>query len=391
MRALCLYALEWAYAEYVSVADSPDMRRDSNKLRSKIAGDFYKELGVEDDEHDKAGALIALGRAAGEASAQIEKLGAYPEIQSVVSAQKGGDFKQYETWVRSWPALLMEFDARLLAFKQECIRLKAEVEKYRQESQARQQKVIELQQEGAKLKTLLGAKGAELEREVARREGLVRASLEGTVKTLQADLKDEKRRHSSTQAELAASQEKAARLEQLFRTTEAAKKQAEESQRKSLEDLKVFQARDAEVEELQKLSQHLRRWTQAYYSKQQEGDGELRPVGLVATLINFSLYQMCFSVVTRHAPLKKAMGQNLYRFSQLFSQTSNYQAACETLLKIEPEAAAEPEKSSGSNDGTIDHKLFQAILSRLKTDTGFNPGPFFIDERDSRITRVNAS
>jgi hypothetical protein len=154
-----------------------------------------------------------------------------------------------------------------------------------------------------------------------------------------------------------------------------------------------------EILEVQNLSRYLRRWLQGYFDGRRRTNSEIRPVALLTSLINFSLCQMCFSIIEDRQSLLKAVANNIFRFTQKFEQSSgndsDLAAARKSLIRLVPEveAALKELKQTELGGTTHDDLLFQGFLGQLSTDTGKNLGPFFIDMDNQKNTliRVNAS
>jgi hypothetical protein len=100
---------------------------------------------------------------------------------------------------------------------------------------------------------------------------------------------------------------------------------------------------------------------------------------------------MCFSILEEHQPMRKAMAQNLITFARIFSKNAHYSSVLDSLKRIDPNVETAFDGQTNAAGSTIDDPLFQACLKSLQTDTGFNLGPFFIDEKENKINLVNAS
>src|SRR6185295_19129396 len=75
-------------------------------------------------------------------------------------------------------------------------------------------------------------------------------------------------------------------------------------------------------------SRALRRWLQGYYfdhNSDSQGSGETRSVAVIATLINFSLCQMCFSIVEDLHNLREAVAHNILLLTRTFDRLEGEQ------------------------------------------------------------------
>jgi hypothetical protein len=373
-REVTLNILNWAYQKYASAADSPEYRSKLDDLQSKTVEGFFEKLSVDTGDREKVKEWLVLGRASATASERIDELRLLPGVKSIISKSDSKKFELPTTWAESWPDIVTELDTLWVQSQSECAALREE-----------------LNNKEAAHKSSLQKKDDDLKSELQKKEAELKTHWEDQVRDLNARLQLATEQHNTKISKLKTLDGNVKTLSNELKTTKEKKEQAERDLSMALTSLQEYRDMAAAMEHVRTLSQHLRSSIQGYLIKQQEGDGEMRPVGIIAALINFSLYQLCLSIMAGRPPLKKAMAQNLFRASQIFSHNSNFQVVRETLLKIESEASAQPEGPAGAGGDTIDNTLFKAFLSRVKTDTNYNLGPFFIDERDDKITRANPS
>jgi hypothetical protein len=172
---------------------------------------------------------------------------------------------------------------------------------------------------------------------------------------------------------------------------------ARTEKKKASEDTVVLQRKAERIEEVQRLSRKLRSWLQGYYGARVKENDDLRPVALLASLINFSLCQLCFSIMDDREKLCEVMAHNLLRLAERFEQSSGdeFGEARSLLASIAPDGAGvlKDLKESNFTEGRLDDPLFRGFLSSLKADTGKNLSPFFIDidKQENKLVRVNIS
>ncbi len=357
LKALVINSLDWVHQAYLAEMNSNEFLSASDELKAAILNDYKREIGVDQVDERLLKRHMSLGQISEEAVSQINQVQGLLYVRRVLKNQLNKEFLTDEEWLKHWPAVVNELDSLL----------------------------ISSQQDYAALSTQHEQKNGQHEKELQRREKEIKAGVESELKALRGNLQTQTDGFAAVSSKFIDAEKKIVDLRAQL-TTESEEKELAVSAKKHFED------KAKEIQRVQNLSQDLRRLVHGYFSDQQTKDGELRSVGLVATLINFSLYQMCLSIMEDEADLKRAMAQNLFRSAQLFSQSSGYEAVHASLKHFDPRIESALDELRNLGNHAIDDRLFQAFLSKLKKDTGVNLGPFFIDlDEQKRITRVNAS
>jgi hypothetical protein len=357
-------SLELARQEYLASAASQDLLSDLNSYRTAIIDEYrFEALKVPPDVDDsKIKRWIKLGQAAEEASAQFSDL----KLPHEVKVEMGGQHV-----VQGWSEcdLAAEWPRLVNAFK-DCLgqatEQRDEFKRHLEESESNKAKAI-----------------AEKEREAQAKWQTRVSELEAMNKT-----------HVKQRAEdlLALEHEKGKveglRLEGSKLRTELGVVRSEKSTAQVTGY--ALQKKIEELNHLKWLSRALRIWLQGYSEGRINDDRKSREVAVLSALINFSICQMCFSIIDDLPELRQGIAHNIKVFTQMFDQRygqgSDFEQARDLLLKIAPqfEFAKPDEKQMGGD--TLDDPLFRGLLYWLKTDTGKNLSPFFIDMDSKRST-----
>lgn len=369
VRAFLLHSLDLVHQEYLSIINSVEFVQESKSLKTNIINEYQKELGVDPQDLEKIPTWFELGRAAEKAIPLIEKIKTSSYLNEAISNKSPLQFQSDIDWTAQWPELVDALNTLLAKYDQDCSTFKNELEE----------------------------KNKSIAEELREKEQEISKKWEGDVLTLRNSLSTKDGEYSRTSQQLREAEESAVNLKLKL---EALQKQLDEIQsakEASGQALKEFERKAQEIQDVQKLSRYLRVWIQGYFTDQQQReDGDLRSVGLIAALINFSLYQICFSIIEDEQFLRKAMAYNLFRcaqiFNEIFGENPSYTAARETLLSISPGVEQAFNDLKNFSGHTLDDRLFQAFLSRLKTE-GVNLGSFFVEAngQGDRITQVSAS
>ena len=356
-NSLLLYVLDWVHQEYLALLNSTEFQQESDKFKAVVLEEYQQVLGINQADGLRIQKWVSLGRGSEEAVLHIKEVQGQLFVKTAIKKKLQKEFLSDEEWIKHWPDIVGELDSLLTQSQQDCAKIKEQQEErdYKQKE------------------------------ELSKKEEEIKKTVEVELSNLKGNLTAITNEFNTTSSNLEVAEQNIINLNnQLAEITE--KKELAQKARSS------FEKKADEIQKVQNLSQHLRRLIQGYCFQQQEKDGELRSVGLVATLINFSLYQMCFSIMEEQASLKRAMAQNLFRSTQLFSPSDGYTAVRASLEEMVPGVESALEDLRDVGDYTIDHRLFQAFLSRLKTDTGLNLGPFFIaPDEGEKITLASTS
>lgn len=350
----------WTHEQYLKLLNSDEFRERVATVDSEILAEQARKLGVEPEEAEKAKEWIALGRVFETTTAAVNRS---DWVKEIIRQKHPSGLESAEDWVAYWPIVMNALSDHADEQQRELLKVEQRVKKLEKEQQSDRDKLrneLKAEWEG-QLKTAAG--------EIA--------ALKESYGGASADLEESRRNNSKLQAEL----------------KDIEKRLGENSRERELAQITLTEYSDvfSKIQEVQKLSRLLRQWIQSYFVTQQESTGEMRSVGLIAALVNYSLYQMCFSILEQHEPMKKAMAQNLRTFSKVFHQHPNFSAVSDSLKRIDPKVETVFDEPTNAAGPTIDDPLFQACLRSLKTETGFNLSPFFIDEKENMINVVNAS
>lgn len=369
-RDILITALHWVHQEYLTLANSNQLLQAAKDSREGVVKDFLREdLGEEKARPEELKRWIKLGRLAEGALSQVNGLKIPDEVQKALPPEPTLRLQTGEEWVQHWPALLSAFAQCLRERKEEyegvSRSLKEQIEKH-DKAVADKERALEITWKG---------RVTDLEKNNKK--------LEGDLQKMSSELERERSQVDSLQAQ----------IRELHRATST----ADEEKKATQNDLATLRRKVVEIQEVKLLSRDLRGWLQGYYDGQIEDGSEIRPVALLASLINFSLCQMCFSIIENEPSLTKVMAHNIFRlterFEQRYGKDSDFVNARGYLSRIVPgvENTLEVLQKGDLGGDTLDDPLFRGFLSRLNTDTGKNLSPFFIDIDKHKKTLVHVS
>jgi len=345
--------LSWTHGQYLKIIKTDEFREKVRDLKNQVLAAHYQEIGIEVSEAENIPEWITLGRAF--KATVLPTLSGSAFVKSTAKQQHPAGLKSSKDWMQYLPTLVNGLENQQGQLNEAKQRLENTANEQKSEKDKIQKK---------------------LEKDVRTAETRL-AELQSAYDLLSKELANSQQRNKNLQAELDQANEQ-------IRKTIEEKQETETS-------LTKFNHTRSEIHDVKQLSRDLRQWIQGYFVKQQRSDGDMRSVGLMAALVNYSLYQMCFSILEEHQPMRKAMAQNLLTFAQIFSQNPNYSTVLASLKRIEPKVGSAFDEATNPAGRTIDDSLFQACLRSLQTDTGLNLGPFFIDETENKINLVNAN
>jgi hypothetical protein len=356
-KAVLLQSLNWIHAEYLALLDSGEFEDHSGNAEMAIIEDYWHRLGFEQKDDREVIQIMKLGSANQKAISNISKIRELVWVKKLISANPSICLESNEDWIEHWPSVVEQLAAEGSRIQQGASDLKAKYDEV-------------LEKHGRELNEL---------------EQRTNENWKGKVHSAEEDLRSLTATHAKTNSELSAADEKIRLLTQQL-------SEARDAHDKFRSGFTNLIGKKDRVQQLESLSSDLRRLIQGYFYEQRGKSGDMRPVGLVASLINFSLYQMCFSIMQDRSELTRAMAHNLLKLTQLFSSSPSRDAVNTNLHQLDDRIEYFTREASSLADNTLDDALFRAILSDLKRDTGINLGPFFIDLNESqKITRVNAA
>ncbi len=135
---------------------------------------------------------------------------------------------------------------------------------------------------------------------------------------------------------------------------------AQDETKSALDTGAALQRKAERIDEVQQLSYDLRRWLQGYYHESTREGNEIHPVILLSSLVNFSLCQMCFSIMDDSELLFNLMAHNL-RLVERFGQSSGGETSelLKRLIRIAPKSAdmLDSLKESDYTRGRMDDPL----------------------------------
>jgi len=379
-RRMLLAGLDCVRDMYRELVNSGELQQEATIYREKIVGEYLQhDLGVEANGADQVKRWIGLGREVEDAAPQIIAELDFPdEVKNLVIDRTKARPQSKEDWLIYWPSLLIAYEKLLNERTKECSNLnqhieeqkaqheKAILEKQRDVEDRWKGAVDTLKKEQAKLAEECILKTSKLDRSNTEIDGL-----RGQITELKGELSTKGQVLESEQGRFTMLQQEAEKIQRM----------------------------QAEILQVQNISRYLRRWLQGYFEGRRKTNSEIRPVALLTSLINFSLYQMCFSIIEDRQPLLKVMANNIFRFTQKFEQPTGNDsvlaAARASLIRLVPdvEAALKELRETDVGGETPDDTLFRGFLSQLSTDTGKNLDPFFIDvdRQKNTLVHVNAS
>lgn len=393
LRPMVLTSLDWARDVYLDLAASDQSQQEMDTYKKNIVVEFLQhDLEVETESTQQVKGWIKLGQMVENAVSKINKQeipeGALSLVESSVKGWKKNDLRNYtnqlfslkieddslpsklEGLLEIWPNVLAAFAICLNKVMEE-----------------RNSLETSLKDQGEKHAKAINDKECDLKKRWEIDKGKldnINQELEEKYKQASSNLKSAESENQKLQSQVAKLLHQSAEL-----------KSAREVERSNY---KEFDKKIGDILEVQQLSRDLRQWLQGYFYDAND-KGEIRPVALLASLINYSLCQMCFSIIEEQPALRKVMASNIFRltqqFDQRFNKVSDFKATLDYLGRLAPQVEnvlASLEKTDRGGY-TIDNQLFLGFLNRLKTDTGKDLSPFFIDmdKENKKLTFVNAS
>lgn len=365
--------LEWIHNEYLTEAKSKGMLQEAQTQWNGRLGKFLQETtGVEKVEGNQLKKWVELGRSA-ETVVRYASNGLTipPEVRDQMDVKFATDQPSQEELLTHWPKMVSAYSQCLLNRTKEYNTLL----KRFQDCTTKQAGDIKAKEEE------------------------VKKQWQERVTTLTTEKEDLDKQRKKAEKELQASTQRISELEGTISTLQGQLKKANEATEAAKKGLAPLEKKLGDIGEVQVLSSFLRKWLQGYFAAQMKDDSELRPVAVVASLLNFSLNQMCFSVVKEQDQLRRVMAHNVFRLTQMFEQQSggaaNLNAVHKHINRIAPEVGEtlnEIDKIKLKGDA-FDAALFRSFLNRLNVDTGKNLSPFFIemDAGDNKLVRVSVS
>lgn len=370
-RQLHIELLVWSRERSKLALADKGFQQVSGDLKKKIVEDYQRELGVEQEaDRAKFGEWVTLGRALAQNKAEFERAQQLTYVREALdglgNGQKAEQLGTLADVLPHLPGLLTRMDERLVNLGQEHTTLQAT-------HQA--------------LKDSLDAERVKIQADAEKRWQSQVTKLAGDLKT-KTDAHQDAVTKAQTDGQTIG--DLTTQVANLKRDLKAAQDQGTNADTQR----GVFEKRVNAIKDVQQLSRYLRQWIQSYYDKQAHArEGDTRHVALLATLVNYSMYQLCFSIADDEKELRKALANNLHRCMERINTPNNYQAALDILKRIDPKAETALEELRHVGGGTLDDRLIQSFLSTLKADSGLILSPFFIDldPKQNRITLANAS
>lgn len=357
-------ALDWLHHEYVAAATAAGVLSAAETQRKEIVKFFIKEKFGEDADEAKLKRWVEFGRQFEEAASKVTRLTIPEDVQKSMGNGLKNDQGSPGDWAAKWALAINAYHNTLKDTRSSYITLQSQVE---QTKTAHTAALMKLEKD-------LKQSGSERHDAIVKEKREVEKSLE----TVNGELANSKR----TVTEL---EGKVGRLEADLETVRGEKKA-------TLDSSAVLSGRAEKLKEVKILSLKLRLLLQGYYSvKKQE---ELRPVALLAALVNFSLCQLCLSIMDGRETLSDGAAHNLLRLAEHFEQSSGEKSrdVRDDLARIAPnsEAVLKRMKESDFITGRLDDPLFKGFLSTLKADTGKSPSEFVIDtdKENTKLVRV---
>jgi uncharacterized coiled-coil protein SlyX len=370
--SVLIAALNLAHQQYIAVAKTQKLFQDADAYRASIISEYcQKDLGVAAEDSGKIKNWIELGRPVENSVAQILEMKLPDEVKKqfgdkdLIGKWSPGD------WVIQWPRVITALCNYSNESQQECDKLRKDLK------DADDEHTQAMKDQRQELDARWQARIAELNDKITARDNDItqaNASLESQRKTIQ-----------ELNNNLAARQTDVSTLSANLNATQIASSD--------------MQKKISELKEVNKLSRRLRQQLQGYYysrAKSTNDIGETRNVAVVATLINYSLYQICFSIIENLPDLKRVVAHNIFLLTKMFDRPydrySDFAQIHENLNLIAPqvENVTKELKAEQCGGETLDDPFFRGLLSWLKTDTGKNlyPYPFFIDLDRQKNTLV---
>lgn len=362
MSHLLVAAFELARQQYIAAAASKELLGSERSLRASIIDEYRNnELGIAVEDTLRIKRWIELGRAAEPGIAQVSTLLIPPDVEKQLTDKRPITEWQETDWLTEWPRLIAAFASSLAAGKKECVELQAQM------AQQLAANVNAIAEQDLKLTALWQA-------EVAR---------------LQEETRTMQQAHKTAKDELRSTHQK-----ELANVLENSRNQFRAELNSAQAATTYLQNKMNELEYVKRLSRGLRQWMQGYYEKRANDSAETRGVAIIAALLNFSLGQLCFSILDEAPALTKVVANNIFRFTTMFDQNngrkSEFTQSLQLLNRIAPnvEHAISELQDADLGGNTLDNPLFKALLYWLKIDTGRNLSPFFIDVDTTKKTLV---
>jgi hypothetical protein len=361
-------ALQIARQEYGAAV--PHLLKEEEGNREKLLREYRFGLGVSEEQADRIKPWIEMGQLAEGVGTEIRKI-AMPETIVKLVGQDAMPKGSGVDWIRKYPDVLTAYNLALdeaakkgVGLEQRLEQLKAEnartmEEKNRELSEKWKRKIGDLEQKNEKHLARIEALSSDVFKAVEDASGLT-----SKVSHLEADLEHA---NGETKSAVGFAQE--------------------------------LQDRIDRVEDVRKLSRHLRFWLQGYHYTLMEKTREIRPLAVLTAMIHLSLSQMCFSIAEGRSPLTKASAYNIFTLVQKFggsaSSSAGFTSVHPVLSIFLPQAEKTLQEFTKEHLGgnTVDEQVFKDFLNWLKADTGADLSPFFIDVADNqpeKLVHVNA-
>lgn len=365
-RRVLVASLEWGLVQYLAVARNKSLLLDEDLYRTQIVDDYLVEQLKLPAGTNPSRVIewIQLGKATETAVSEVDDLRVPSEIQSRIASEKTVQKWTKDDWASQWPSLLFAFEASLTEAKQRRDHFETTLTESRT---SHEKEVLEKEQQ---LNERWQARFDEVQRQ------------NSTYNKLQAQAQLDLQYERTTVNEL--------RNEGNKLRTELATLQSEKEITAGAN--KDFRAKLDQLNDLKRLSRELRRWLQGYYAGRMNDSRESRGIAVISALINFSISQMCFSIIEDLPSLRTAIAQNILVLAKAFDQpyglASDFDQARKYLQQITPNIEKEKLNESELGGDTLDDPLFRGFLYWLKSDTGKNVSPFFLDIDRKKNTLV---
>ncbi len=141
-----------------------------------------------------------------------------------------------------------------------------------------------------------------------------------------------------------------------------------------------------EVDTIMKISSNFSQGQRNYF----DNVNDIAGAAIVSFLINYSLFQLCRSIITDKDKLKYVMLNNLLKISNTFNNEirgfNNAYVECQKIFDTLNNINLRIEESTESHN---DDKIFQAFINYLRNSRKTNLAPFYFDiDKNGKINRA---
>ncbi len=368
IRRMLLAALDCTRDMYLELAKSNELQQEAISYREKVVEEFLQHsLGVEASSAERVKNWIELGRVAETATSQLNGLKIPEEVENRVKQQVTiWPLQSPADWLAHWPNLLAAYD--------ECLGM-------------RENRCGELAQE-------LEVQNKRHEEAIGKSEG----DCINNIASLKTEIEALKQTNEQRSRDLESARERVANLETEIGRVQSGSSAMQEKNQSAQAALTDLQSKIDDIRKVLSISRTLRWWLQQFFDVRMRHYNEVRPVALLTSLINFSLCQLCFSIIEDQQSLRRVIAHNIYLVSQVLEKSGDDRLVAaaagmrEQLNCLAPQvemAVIELKDARGGSE--TDSMLFREFLRQLKTDTEINLAPFFIGMDKQNLVSVNAS